>query len=126
MEVQYKDEAGTGLGPTLEFYYLVSNEIRNAEVSLNNLRVSIWRKGMIDNSLFPSPISIPTLRTDELQRVYEIFRLTGMMIAKSVSDDRLIDLPISPLMWDLVLGKKMNIFDLERIDKDLFKIFADL
>lgn len=28
-----------------------------------------------------------------------------MMIAKSISDDRLIDLPISPLFWDLVLGK---------------------
>lgn len=53
-------------------------------------------------------------------------RLTGIMIAKSISDDRLIDLPISSLMWDLALGKKMSIFDLERIDKDLFKIFSDL
>ncbi len=60
---------------------------------------------MIDNSMFPAPISITSLRTDELQKVYEIFRLTGMMIAKSVSDDRLIDLPISPLHWDLLLGK---------------------
>lgn len=60
---------------------------------------------MVDNSLFPAPISIPALRTDDLQKVYEIFRLTGMMIAKSISDDRLIDLPISPLMWDLLLGK---------------------
>ncbi len=49
-----------------------------------------------------------------------------MMIAKSISDDRLIDLPISPLMWDLALGRKMNLFDLERIDRDLFKVFADL
>ena len=49
-----------------------------------------------------------------------------MMIAKSISDDRLIDLPLSPLFWDLVLGKKMNIFDLERIDPALFKVFADL
>lgn len=36
LEVQYKDEAGTGLGPTLEFYYLVSSEIRVAEVTLNS------------------------------------------------------------------------------------------
>lgn len=27
------------------------------------------------------------------------------MIAKSVSDDRLIDLPLSSLLWDLSLGK---------------------
>ncbi len=59
-----------------------------------------------------------------------------MMIAKSISDDRLIDLPLSSLFWDLLLGKvrsmniyllqKMNIFDLERIDQDLYKIFAEL
>jgi E3 ubiquitin-protein ligase TRIP12 len=45
-----------------------------------------------------------------------VFRLSGMMIAKSISDDRLIDLPLSPLFWDLMLGKKMNIFDVERLD----------
>lgn len=104
----------------------MSSELREAEVNLGSARSGIWRKGMIDNSMFPAPISIPTLRTDELQKVYEVFRLTGMMIAKSISDDRLIDLPISSLVWDLSLGKKMNLFDLERIDKDLFKVFADL
>lgn len=66
------------------------------------------------------------MKTEELQKLYEILRLTGIMIAKSISDDRLIDLPISSLMWDLALGKKMSIFDLERIDRDLFKIFAEL
>lgn len=66
------------------------------------------------------------LSNEELQKVYEIFRLAGTMMAKSIVDDRLIDLPISPLWWDLLLGKKMNLFDLERLDKDLFKIFADL
>jgi hypothetical protein len=48
------------------------------------------------------------------------------MIAKSIVDDRLIDLPLSPLFWDLLLGRKMTIFDLERLDKDLFKIFSEL
>lgn len=81
---------------------------------------------MIDNSLFPAPISVHSMKTEELQKLYEIFRLIGIMIAKSISDDRLIDLPISSLMWDLALGKKMSIFDLERIDRDLFKIFAEL
>lgn len=47
-------------------------------------------------------------------------------MAKSIVDDRLIDLPLSPLWWDLLLGRKMNLFDLEKLDKDLFKIFADL
>jgi E3 ubiquitin-protein ligase TRIP12 len=30
------------------------------------------------------------------------------------------------VFWDLVLGKKMNIFDLERLDPTIFKVFADL
>ena len=29
LEVEYKDEIGTGLGPTLEFYCLVANEIKS-------------------------------------------------------------------------------------------------
>jgi E3 ubiquitin-protein ligase TRIP12 len=64
--------------------------------------------------------------SEELQKVYDVYRLAGMMVAKSISDDRLIDLPLSPLFWDLILGKKMNIFDLERLDPTLFKTFADL
>jgi E3 ubiquitin-protein ligase TRIP12 len=81
---------------------------------------------MPDNTLFPGPISVLKMSPEELQKVYEVFRLSGMMIAKSISDDRLIDLPLSPLFWDLVLGKKMNIFDIERLDNDLYKVFADL
>ncbi|TNV72471.1 hypothetical protein FGO68_gene6592 [Halteria grandinella] len=82
---------------------------------------------MSDNSLFPAPINVVSINPDDdLQRIYEVFRLTGMMIAKSISDDRLIELPLSPVFWDLILGKKMNIFDLERLDPNLFKVFADL
>ena len=44
-------------------------------------------------------------KDEELKRVYEIFRMIGIMVAKSISDDRLIDLPLSSLFWDLVLGK---------------------
>jgi len=47
-------------------------------------------------------------------------------MAKSVSDGRLIDLPVSSLMWDLVMGKKVNLFDLKRLDMNLFNMFADL
>ena len=58
--------------------------------------------------------------------MYEFFRLAGTMMAKSIVDDRLIDLPLSSVWWDILLGKKMSIFDLERIDKDLYKIFSEL
>lgn len=36
LEIQYENEVGTGLGPTLEFYALVSTELQRVELSLWN------------------------------------------------------------------------------------------
>ena len=55
--------------------------------------------------MFPAPINIVKMSSEEVQKVYEVFRLAGMIIAKSISDDRLIDMPLSPVFWDLILGK---------------------
>lgn len=119
MEIEYKDEIGTGLGPTLEFYNLVSEELRTK-------KPEYWRKGIVDNSLFPAPVAMQQVSNDEMKKIYEHFRMAGTFMAKSIVDDRLIDLPLSPLWWDILLGRKMNLFDLEKLDKDLFKVFADL
>lgn len=99
LEIQYKEEPGTGLGPTLEFYCLIAQDIKNYKDGV------LWRKSMSDNSLFPSPISVQKAKDEELKKLYEVFRMVGVMMAKSISDDRLIDLPLSSLFWDLVLGK---------------------
>ena len=32
LEIQYENEVGTGLGPTLEFYTLVSKEVQRADL----------------------------------------------------------------------------------------------
>ena len=34
LEIQYENEVGTGLGPTLEFYTLVSRELQKADLGL--------------------------------------------------------------------------------------------
>eukprot|EP00349_Pseudokeronopsis_sp_Brazil_P008143 CAMPEP_0202968368 /NCGR_PEP_ID=MMETSP1396-20130829/13637_1 /ASSEMBLY_ACC=CAM_ASM_000872 /TAXON_ID= /ORGANISM="Pseudokeronopsis sp., Strain Brazil" /LENGTH=165 /DNA_ID=CAMNT_0049694601 /DNA_START=4074 /DNA_END=4571 /DNA_ORIENTATION=+ len=107
LDVEFKDEVGTGLGPTLEFYNLIAEELKNPSLGM-------WRPKMPDNCLFPSPLN-PN-QTEDCQKIYELFRLAGTFVAKSIVDDRLIDLPLSPLFWDLLLGKKMNLFDLERLD----------
>lgn len=36
LEIQYENEVGTGLGPTLEFYALVSAEIQRCDLNLWN------------------------------------------------------------------------------------------
>lgn len=67
--------------------------------------MNIWRSNLADNTMFPTPINIVKMSSEEVQKVYEVFRLAGMIIAKSISDDRLIDLPLSSVFWDLILGK---------------------
>ena len=67
---------------------------------------------MQDNSLFPSPVNMQKVKDEELKKLYEVFRMIGIMVAKSISDDRLIDLPLSSLFWDLVLGKVIIIWSL--------------
>ena len=48
---------------------------------------------------------------DEVTEVMQLFRMAGTFLAKSIVDDKLIDLPISSLMWDLLLGKVSNHFN---------------
>ena len=96
LEIEFKEEMGTGLGPTLEFYSLISQEIKNKK--------ELWRP-MTDNTLFPAPLSMQLLNQEDIQKAYEFFRVMGVMMAKSIVDDRLIDLPVSPVWWDIILGK---------------------
>ena len=69
LEVEYFEEVGTGLGPTLEFYSLVSKEFVRKDLE-------IWRDGdaaspspYVDHpsGLYPEPISPEDLATDGRQ-----------------------------------------------------------
>jgi E3 ubiquitin-protein ligase TRIP12 len=66
LEVEYFDEVGTGLGPTLEFYSLVSKEFARKDLK-------IWRDADPHGNgsyvhrpqgLFPSPISPEDMAND--------------------------------------------------------------
>ena len=65
----------------------------------------MWRRSAADGSLFPSPIDVKNLESTKVKEIQSLFRLAGTFIAKSIVDNKLIDLPISNLMWDLLLGK---------------------
>ena len=45
LEIQYENEVGTGLGPTLEFYALVSKELQKSEFEL-------WRGDAVEEKDF--------------------------------------------------------------------------
>ena len=50
----------------------------------------------------------------------------GTFVAKSILDDRLIELPISQQMWDLVFDKPKSLFDLSGLDSGLYSLLCDL
>lgn len=72
LEVEYFEEAGTGLGPTLEFYSLVSREFARKDLK-------IWRDsdtsgtGMYvqhPTGLYPAPLSAEDIASDGGQCVF--------------------------------------------------------
>lgn len=63
-DFEFKDEIGTGLGPTMEFYYLIAEELKKKDM---------WRKNMPENDLFPSPLMTSSSH-EEIQQVYELFK----------------------------------------------------
>jgi E3 ubiquitin-protein ligase TRIP12 len=82
----------------------------------------LWRSKTPDGSLYPKPMS-PKV---EQKPIIEKFHLMGVFVAKSLCDNRLIDLPINSLMWDLLMGKKKNLFDLKKLDETLFNLISEL
>ena len=59
LEVEYYEEVGTGLGPTLEFYAIVSKEFAGRKLKLWRDADSTKEGPYVDHSLglFPAPIA---------------------------------------------------------------------
>lgn len=90
LEVQYENEVGTGLGPTLEFYALVSKELQKTNLEL-------WNSITSENSeyvysaagLFPAPIP-RTAKLSQITKLKTKFRFLGKFMAKAVMDSRMV------------------------------------
>lgn len=109
LEIDYEGEVGIGTGPSLEFFSLVSNEIRN---------LSIWRNSE-DSGLFPLPLQACCSTWKEK------FNFIGRFVGKALADKRQIDLPFNPIFWKLVLNKPVTVYDLAKVDKSLGQIIID-
>uniref|UniRef100_A0A7S3NSU1 HECT domain-containing protein n=2 Tax=Euplotes crassus TaxID=5936 RepID=A0A7S3NSU1_EUPCR len=116
LEIQFCNEEGTGLGPTLEFYYLCSKEFRHLS--------SLWRE-MEDNSLFPAPFSIAGAAYGE-EEVLKYFEALGALISRAIADDKLTDLPLSSLFWDICIGKPIKFDQILKINSAFGKSVNEL
>lgn len=101
LEVEYFEEVGTGLGPTLEFYSTVSKEFSKKKLKL-------WRE--TDNSdrdeyafgvrgLFPAPMSEEQAQEENGKRILHLFKMLGKFVARSMIDSRIIDVSFNPTFF---------------------------
>jgi len=115
LEVEFIDEEGTGLGPTLEFYALVAAEFQRSNLAMwlydDSLEVTetggkpagyyVNRPG----GLFPAPL----IQDTELSnKVADLFFVLGVFLAKTLQDGRLVDLPLSDAFLKLLSGGEVS------------------
>lgn len=148
LEVEYFEEVGTGLGPTLEFYSLVSKEFARRDLEL-------WRDSRSGGSaedgsayvfspqgLFPAPLI--TAQGGEAKAVtasasaeggsnsaskrLQAFRILGQFVAKALLDSRIIDCNFSAVFMRAVLNQHVapTLATLSAVDATLARSLASL
>jgi len=107
LEFEFFHEEGSGLGPTLEYYSLIAQEIKKDANEI--LRITD------DGTLFPRPKQITN-------KDIEIFEFIGLIIARAILDERILDMPLNPVFWKLILKQKVDFSDFKRIEKKMGEI----
>ena len=101
LEVEYFEEVGTGLGPTLEFYSTVSKEFSKKKIKL-------WRENESSESeefafgklgMFPAPMSDQQADSENGQKILHLFKMLGKFVARSMLDSRIIDVSFNPTFF---------------------------
>ncbi|KAF3538720.1 hypothetical protein F2Q69_00018299 [Brassica cretica] len=125
VEVEYSEEVGTGLGPTLEFYTLVSRAFQNPDLGMwRSDPSSLAGKPMVPPSgLFPRPWSATSAA---FPGVLQKFVLLGTVVAKALQDGRVLDIPFSKTFYKLILGQELSSFDIHFVDPELCKTLVEL
>jgi E3 ubiquitin-protein ligase TRIP12 len=130
LEVEFFNEVGTGTGPTLEFYTLLSREFQRRALR-------IWRADAAPpaappaaagddaddvvhsrHGLFPTPLA-PDATPSAVAHAVEHFKLLGRVVAKAIQDGRMLDLPLSPAFYRAALGHALSAADVASFDPDL-------
>jgi E3 ubiquitin-protein ligase TRIP12 len=135
LEMEYEDEVGTGLGPTLEFYANTSKEFARKKLHM-------WRENdandgdeflHVSNGLFPAPLPDGKSTEEEYsphkfglsnkRRMEYLFTGLGKFVARSMLDSRIIDIHFNPLFFRLAENEdddRPSILSLKAVDKRLY------
>lgn len=129
LEVEYFEEVGTGLGPTLEFYSNVSKEF-------SKKKLKMWRENDSSendqfafgkNGLFPAPMSVVDSRGEAGKKSMLLFKTLGKFVARSMLDSRIIDVSFSPTFFKVGETSTVPSIGLLRtVDHDLANSLSQL
>ncbi|TQE09362.1 hypothetical protein C1H46_004999 [Malus baccata] len=136
LEVEYNEEVGTGLGPTLEFYTLVSHEFQKSGLGMWREDRGSFTTGTShagDSGILICPFGLfpcPWLGTsDEMQiqfsEVIKKFVLLGQIVGKALQDGRVLDVHFSKAFYKLILGKELGVYDILSFDPELGKTLLE-
>lgn len=125
LEVEYFEEVGTGLGPTLEFYSTVSREF-------SKKKLKIWREtdGILSaaeyafgkRGLFPAPMSEEQASSESGKKQLNLFKILGKFVARSMLDSRIIDISFNPAFFriaDTLSSVAPSLGTVKAVDEDL-------
>ncbi|KAI9369337.1 hypothetical protein BJX61DRAFT_159582 [Aspergillus egyptiacus] len=124
LEVEYFEEVGTGLGPTLEFYSTVSKEF-------SRKKLKMWRENDSNDSgeyafgnrgLFPAPMSKEQVSSDSGKKQLQLFKTLGKFVARSMLDSRIIDISFNPAFFRIADSSSAvapSLGTVKAVDQDL-------
>ncbi|KZT55287.1 hypothetical protein CALCODRAFT_498890 [Calocera cornea HHB12733] len=129
LEIEFYDEVGTGLGPTLEFYALTSKEFARRDLRM-------WRdadtqqRGMYvfhPTGLFPAPFPIDS-KPEMVKSKLHLFHVLGQFVGKAMLDSRIIDIHFNRIFMRMVRGEEVpaSLNTLRVIDPALAKSVAQI
>ncbi|SJM84453.1 related to Ubiquitin fusion degradation protein 4 [Zygosaccharomyces bailii] len=129
LEIEYQDEVGTGLGPTLEFYATMSQGF--SKKSLGMWRYDAYGSGQLDaegNSpyvnglLFPAPLT----STQNEVKILELFHYLGTFVARSMLDTRILDLNINKIFFELAhrICNRHGVPNKEMDEQDMLRLLS--
>lgn len=113
LEIEYFDEVGSGLGPTLEFFSSVSMDFSKKSLYM-------WRDERVDdknsefvnspNGLFPRPIDQLLIDSENGRKVLYLFSALGTFVARSLLDSRILDFSFNIFFLKLIHYANVNSF----------------
>lgn len=131
LEVEYDEEVGTGLGPTMEFYTLVSHEFQKVGLGMWGEHLDLHAGSskvegeigfvLAPSGLFPRPWSTANSVSNGIPfpEVIKKFSLLGQLVAKAIKDGRILDLPFSKAFYKVILEQELHIYDIQSFDPEL-------